>query len=497
MLLETLAVPRHEVPVQHVERAGIGTRLLLHVVTAAAAVVAHAVDVGATRDVRLGCHHAAVAPGGHARDIRQRHPFVAVGEAGPEPARECRRCDAEQRREVGLDHQARDVMHAASVTHRAHGVVQAAHLAWRRRGPASVARLAIRRPEPQRQRQPRLQRVRLAQIGHQVPVNAAYVLAPAKQLADETLHTGQRDLPIAIRLLGARDHLARMQQPHVDGGRENRVEHVGMPMLHGVLVRAELRQPLRDETLQHRLGIFARDRQREAVHASPTACPARDALHDRACRLIRRKRHALGHGLALRPCLPVLRIEIPVAARRLAVGLHQDVVLAAHLAVEELHAEFLLLAGPTREFLARGQEPAVGQQFQRDADVVQQRSGAIQRFHHFLLTSFRGDHACRVMLQRRCRNAVGVALRPAVVHAIACRDQRVGKVSHGGENQHQLLPMPWHGRALVHRLDEADDEGVVRRARQLRDGARAFPGRDEHERRAGPDHGRCSSGHAA
>ena len=207
---------RHEVPIQHVEGTGIVASLLLHIVFAGAAVVAHAVDVGAAGHVRLGRHHATVAPGGHADDVGERHPFVGVSETRPEPAIERRRCHTEQRGEVGLHHQTRNVMHATRVAHRANGVRQASHLTGSRRWFVLVARLAIGSPEPHRQWEPRVEGIRASHAGHQVPVDPAHIFAPPEDLPDETLHTRQLHQSFAISALCSLNHFTRMQQADVD-----------------------------------------------------------------------------------------------------------------------------------------------------------------------------------------------------------------------------------------------------------------------------------------
>lgn len=93
-------VPQHERPVQIVERAGGWTRLLLHVVAAALAIVGHAVDVVAGRRVRLGSENAAVGKDCHAVGVRQLDPFDGVGISRHVPLVDLYRADSRQEREV-------------------------------------------------------------------------------------------------------------------------------------------------------------------------------------------------------------------------------------------------------------------------------------------------------------------------------------------------------------------------------------------------------------
>ena len=63
--------------------------------------------------------------------------------------------------------------------------------------------------------------------------------------------------------------------------------------------------------------------------------------------------------------LAVIRIEIPLAADRL-VAVHQQAGLAAHVAVEILHAQLLAARRPGLERRRRTQEAIVGQDVDRD-----------------------------------------------------------------------------------------------------------------------------------
>src|SRR5689334_9616807 len=108
--LEARAHAGEEGPVTRREGAGALADADPGVVGAAAAVVAHPVDVGAAAGVRLGRHEAAVRVLGHADDVRQHDPVVAVHEAALEPVGQLRRIVAALQRPVAEHHEPLDVV---------------------------------------------------------------------------------------------------------------------------------------------------------------------------------------------------------------------------------------------------------------------------------------------------------------------------------------------------------------------------------------------------
>ena len=85
---EGFLVAHHEIPIQHRERAGIVTRSPFAVVCTAFAVVAHAVDIGATAGIGLGGQHSAIGIERHANHVGHHDPLGCVHETIPHPLSE-------------------------------------------------------------------------------------------------------------------------------------------------------------------------------------------------------------------------------------------------------------------------------------------------------------------------------------------------------------------------------------------------------------------------
>ena len=173
-------VARKKVPVQRVVRAGAVTHLELLVVVAAAAVVAHAVDVGGAAHVGLGGQQAAVGKLAHAHGVGHLHPFKGVDVHAQVPAVHGGGVESRQQREVADDHEALDVVGIGTAR-----AIAPPHAAGSACGSCTG-------PEPLRQRRGVAQGVALVVAGHVGPVDAAHVFAPAQDLADEALHRRQR-----------------------------------------------------------------------------------------------------------------------------------------------------------------------------------------------------------------------------------------------------------------------------------------------------------------
>jgi len=71
-------VSNHEIPVEAVERAGGGFGLLLDLVVAVLAVIAHLVDVVAARAIGFGGDQAVIGEQAHATGVGHFHPFDVV-----------------------------------------------------------------------------------------------------------------------------------------------------------------------------------------------------------------------------------------------------------------------------------------------------------------------------------------------------------------------------------------------------------------------------------
>ena len=131
--------------------------------------------------------------------------------------------------------------------------------------------------------------------------------------------------------------------------------------------------------------------------------------------------------------LPVLRIEVPPAARRL-VAVHQQPGAATHVAVEIFHPELLAARRPLPELRGRTQEALVRQDVDRDREAL------VPRCLHLRdapFAGFRDDDAFRPMTGDRLAQLFGEG--PPIVrriqrHIVDCPaegPQFPGEVAHG------------------------------------------------------------------
>ena len=265
-----------------------------------------------------------------------------------------------------------------------------------------------------------------------------------------------------------------------------------MPVHKRVFVRPEFGQALSYEALKPLLGVGARNRQRKRIHTAPTSTPARHTRHDCARDLVWCGGESLRHRATCGPRLPIVGVKIPRAAGWFAVRLNQHGMLAAHFAIEPLHAEFLPLGGPLRELASGCQKAAVLAQHERDVLLLQLRTRALQLVHHVLLAPFCGDDTRSAKLTRRSRQPRGIRFGAPIRDAVAGPFECVDEVAHGREHQHELLPMPWERCALGHRFQQHNHDIVPGVARDVGDGAGALPRRHEGKR----DGALCSRSHA-
>ena len=94
-----------------------------------------------------------------------------------------------------------------------------------------------------------------------------------------------------------------------------------------------------------------------------------DHLDDLFRDLIKRGLRSLGYLALAPPAGAIVRIVIPLAALWL-VGIHQQAIALAHVAIEILHAQLFSTRRPIRKVLPRREEPAVLQDLHRDAQDV-------------------------------------------------------------------------------------------------------------------------------
>jgi hypothetical protein len=111
---------------------------------------------------------------------------------------------------------------------------------------------------------------------------------------------------------------------------------------HRILVAAERWQSLANEGGQGLQCLVARHRPGKAAQLTGVRRKARfDERDDLAREGVWFESHAIRHraGTGGAEGLAVVRIEVPLAARRLAIGLHQHTVTQAKLAIEELQPQ--------------------------------------------------------------------------------------------------------------------------------------------------------------
>jgi len=245
-----IRVPRDEIPIEKIEGASSRTGPLFHIVTAAAAIVRHAVDIGAARRIRLGSQQSAVGELAHAQRIGQLDPFIGIGIDGEIPAVEFGGIDPRQQREIAGDHEPLDVVRIGLIARLAHAGGNAGHIGIG--GPVECGERP-RGAEP----------VLIGIAGHEMPVYAAYIFAPSKDLADEALGGVDGYAPGAASLVDARANPACIEQPAIEILRDHRVVEKRLAREHGVLIVAEAREPMRDEIVECRFRIGTGDGKSE------------------------------------------------------------------------------------------------------------------------------------------------------------------------------------------------------------------------------------------
>ena len=129
--------------------------------------------------------------------------------------------------------------------------------------------------------------VAVAQPASEPHIRGAHVLPPADELAHEALERGQRDVVRAFE--GQLEHPCRRDEPDVEGRGEQGVEDVRVLAGDGVLVGAELVEPLVEERGERGLGLLGGDRPPEGVEAAGIvgelgAHPGDGVLHQRVGR---------------------------------------------------------------------------------------------------------------------------------------------------------------------------------------------------------------------
>ena len=470
---EARVVAGEEVPVHRRQRA-----VAARVEGAAAAEIAHPVDVSGAGDVGLGGHHLAGRERSHRQDIGLDHPVIGVEIGGPEPVGQFARRDPEQRGDVGEHHQPRDVMAvglAPDVLHHAVETMQPG-----RRAPVRGRQRRLR-PQETRQRAAVAARnarpglfcpARIAavagsiELGHRarrekakavgVLVHVADELAPAEDLPHEAFPRRQRRLGA-----GRFPHQPfRQQAVQVEQAGDATMEERRRPLRHRVLVRAEPGQE-RERPRPDRLGVGAGGRQRFRIERSRMV---RELLPNQVADLVldgvAGKAGRLGRGRVAVPALPVLGVEAEAPAFGLVL-LHEQPGAAAHVAVERVHAERGVPAVLALVEVGLAGEPAfVGLDLQRarlDQRLQLDPQLPLGGAHHPQRTQRSGER----------RQGGGVASgRDQVADRDAALRLLEREVAQVGEHQRQLLLVVGPPRRLGGSLDEDDAQRARRLPRQ-------------------------------
>ncbi len=141
-------------------------------------------------------------------------------------------------------------------------------------------------------------------------------------------------------------------------------------------------------------------------------------------------------------------VEVPLPAGRL-IAVHQQAGEAAHVAVEELHAELLPALRPGREGGGGGEETVIAQDL---------RAPALHHLHHAPFAGF-GDEDARWRMP--CDGAphfagegagVGGIVEAHVIDGEAVTAEGFLEMAHGGEDEHQLLLVVLHVSGFFHHL---------------------------------------------
>ena len=443
-----------EVPVECRERTGAFAFAQRRVVAAAGAVSGtHALDVFAGRHIRLAGHQPTIGVLAHAQRVGQLDPLDRIDIDREVPRMHLARLDAEHQRVQPRHHQALDVVRVAVAQGLLQRIAQAGHI-------------GLAGPVPGGQWLVCVERVEFDVGWHLRPVDAAHVLTPTEDLADEALHALQRRPARVVRGLGGLHHFARVQQLEVERRRQQRVVEPGLAWPHRILVAPEVRQAVRDEGFERLQRLLARHRPGEIIEPSRVHREARvDQIDDLSRHSVgleaSRRRHVTwprrAEGLA------VVGIEVPLPADRLAV-LHQHAVALAQLAVEVFETERLAALGVRRELAHRAEEVPIVAYLQRQPGTL---GDGPKRLQHAPVTRCAHHQPLRMQALDRAqqfigeRGAAGGVVEPRVVQRPTGTAKRLRKVPHGGQEHRDARLARPHLRRLFGDLGHPD--GVMRR----------------------------------
>ena len=162
--------------------------------------------------------------------------------------------------------------------------------------------------------------------------------------------------------------------------------------------------------------------------------------------------------------LAVVGVIIPAPAGRL-VAVHEQVGLAAHLAVEILHPQLLAPLGPAVEAVMAADEAVVLNDHDRHIETV---PPALELLAKPPFARFGQDDALVRPLRQRPLDRVGETgagpglVEPVIDHPPSRRFQFGREMAHGGEDQGDLLAVMPDIACFADRLDH-QDIGLARR----------------------------------
>ncbi len=242
------------------------------------------------------------------------------------------------------------------------------------------------------------------------------------------------------------------QQAAIERRRQPRMEKEALALHHRILPGAEIGQRRAHEMAERAPCFPGGDRQVECLDRSEMVGEALlDEIKHLARHSIRREAHRVRVDGALAWRLAVLLVEVPDAALGL-IPVHQQAGLAAHLAVEMLHDEFVPALRPGLEIEDRAEEAVVLDDLHRQPEPM---PPALDRLLHAPLAGL--DDADPLGLVP-ADGPLDLAVEAAAVAALAKRDvidrpaipfEFGGEVPHRRQDQRDLrLVMSDVGRLL-------------------------------------------------
>ena len=212
-----------------------------------------------------------------------------------------------------------------------------------------------------------------------------------------------------------------MQQLEVEHGAEAGVVEPRFSRPHGILPTTKLRQSVRDEIVQGRLGFGCGQGPVEGRHGAGVGAESLlDHCQDFLGQRIRGKPARRGHetGALFPKRFPVFGVVIPLATGRL-IPVHQEPGPLAQFAVEELQAQLLASSGVSGEILGGAEKMLIGSGHPGDA------RGSGDFLQLFLQAPLSGIHCmdfCRTQSIEREGQLASQGLR-------TCGEPKVGSVT--------------------------------------------------------------------